>query len=341
MLRPSLTLVLSLLVASACGRRSGGGGDDDSADGDSDVDADSDADGDADADADSGFTPDEALRAGVVLGSCLGGSISAWIPDLHEGVFVPYFGEPVFVGDWWIEPEAVRCLGRAVNGCVSLDECLGVRLDREVPCDDSCDGDLLVGCGSEFRVLWDCSRSGEVCDPDAVDCRDPGLGECDPDAFEEQCQSGRPRYCSRYGVVLDGPDCAELGLECAPTSDGRSVTCRGTEGSCDLFLESDARVIYEGHGCSDDVLETCANGGELQRDCSQLGEGFSCFRNAETLSSYCGLGDYCSLDNWRDDCDGATVIVCNMGEIARVDCTALGFSGCDNARGCTPNVVGD
>ena len=152
------------------------------------------------------------------------------------------------------------------------------------------------------------------------------------------CNSaGRPTYCDGE-VVRTGPDCEQFGLDCA------AGFCVGTGEACQQQNDDwQDRVYFEGLSCTGDVLEGCVQGQTHNRDCSNIGPGWSC----QTVGDYhfCGLASECEPGNIEpgtrgtaERCEGTEVVFCNAGRIERMDCTELGFSGCDvdTAYGCVP-----
>ena len=171
-----------------------------------------------------------------------------------------------------------------------------------------------------------------MCPPRTVPI--PSLPTCTAD--------GRPTACKN--AVLRGGRCANLGLTCT------AGACTGTGAACPKDSpSSEAQTYLSGLGCAGTHLRACVGGQEQSVDCAAQGEGtgFSC--HSAGGSFFCGLGDECAPNernggNVPVRCDGNTVVVCNAGRLDRVDCTSLGFTGCDVDQhlghfGCTPSVV--
>lgn len=278
---------------------------------------------------DTPLTADERLRAATVFGSC--------VPD--DGI------ERYLAGIWYqkevfeaFPASAWRCVATAGGGCGALEQCLGVTVDRGGPCERSCDGNVYTGCDDQLRFRMDCGRLGLVCDPENA-CTDQPLTEtCDWDTFVESCEDGRPVYCSDY--VAQGPVCAEHGLVCGAAPDDQGAVCRGPEGECETSSWGPGNLEGQGVSCAGSTLTDCVNGGRITRDCAAMGTGFGCFSiedpDLDDTQFYCGLGAECLADR-RVTCEGTTALVCNLGKIDRIDCTALGFTGCGEF-GCTPSV---
>ena len=73
-------------------------------------------------------------------------------------------------------------------------------------------------------------------------------------------------------------------------------------------------------------------------DCQSLGALFFC-----GLASECEPADV-GFSRTLDTCDGTILTTCNAGRIEHVDCTTLGFTGCqidkkNGKYGCIPGVT--
>jgi hypothetical protein len=108
-------------------------------------------------------------------------------------------------------------------------------------------------------------------------------------------------------------------------------------------------VIVDGVSCSGMKLSACVNGKMADLDCATRGPGFTC--QTAGAAHFCGLAadcvpadDYSSSATNPPKCDGSAVVFCNAGRLEHVDCTALGFTGCDidpsaGHYGCVPGVL--
>jgi hypothetical protein len=148
---------------------------------------------------------------------------------------------------------------------------------------------------------------------------------------------------------------------CVPACEGAdAVTCRGSYqivNHCSTFdsrcamtngipgcLDKQGAIPTEDAGVcpATPVTATCANADRLDIcpgygfQCSQWLAGSTC------KDGQCLLGSECIPGKILDGiaCDGNLLRVCVAGRIEKVDCTQLGFTGCDSfTRGCTPNPL--
>jgi hypothetical protein len=185
---------------------------------------------------------------------------------------------------------------------------------------------------------------GLDCNPDASIDNVPGAGRacrrgqavpCEGATFAPSCNGSVPVFCD--GSLVEGTDCAVRGAAC---SDG---LCTGTGDACSVS-PSDPTA---GVSCNGNVLESCQNGQRATLDCTTFRAGFGCRTIGDV--AFCGLaadcvpggltmGDVPQDGDPSPSCDGTTIVFCNAGRVERVDCTSLGFSGCDveAAWGCVP-----
>ena len=283
-------------------------------------------------------TPEEMLTAALVVSSC---GTDDGLPSTLDSF---YFRSDA--GDLTITDDQIRCLASTGGGCAALDTCVGVRTDLTGPCEPSCDGDVFSACDGDLRFTIDCARRGATCDPDEGCLTEPLGDACDFDTYEQSCTDGRPTFCTDR--VTQGAVCAELGLTCT-TEDGTypGATCIGTGGACDTGSQTPWGYDVDPGTCAgDDALELCVNGGLHTITCSAVHPSLSCQTTGD--GSFCARGNAC--DSWcmpgdvacEEDpfgsreltCEGTEAVVCDMGEIVRIDCTTLGFTGCD-FTGCT------
>jgi hypothetical protein len=82
------------------------------------------------------------------------------------------------------------------------------------------------------------------------------------------------------------------------------------------------------------------NGGLADVDCGKFGTGFSCQSGSNTF--FCGQANACVPGSAsKPTCEGTSLVVCNAGRIDKIDCTSLGFTGCNAAAGaCVPSIWG-
>ena len=95
------------------------------------------------------------------------------------------------------------------------------------------------------------------------------------------------------------------------------------------------------------MMQACLGGRTTSIDCAAQGPGFSC--QSLNGSFFCGLAAECQPARNSSApelaiCDGTTLTFCSAGRLEHIDCTTLGFSGCEiDAKldhfdhfGCTP-----
>jgi len=279
-------------------------------------------------------TLDSALvaRAAAVLGSCVPddgiarNAAHLWLAHLAAPRVYFRFGEQL------------ACLANANCGCAAVEHCLGL-VYRAAPavCTGSCQGDVFTGCGDEVELSMSCSRFGLDCDSAAscvaetpVACERSEPPTCTADGAVEFCDDGfiREAPCQALGFSCVEGKCVGNGDNCTSDSSGapESVTPIGT-------------------ACSGSMMQACLGGRTTSIDCATQGPGFSC--QALNGSFFCGLAAEClpasnSSAPELAICDGATLTFCSAGRLEHLDCTELGFSGCNidsklGHYGCTPS----
>ncbi|EYF08170.1 hypothetical protein [Chondromyces apiculatus] len=274
--------------------------------------------------------PEAALRAAVLVGSCLpDDGINRWLEQFYTG----RGGDEIDT----LFREKLGCLEAKTNGCEGVTECLGVTVDLTGPCATSCDGNVYEACDDSLHFQHDCGAIGKTCSLEAGGCvTEPVGATCDYSTYVASCVDGTPRAC--LGVEASGPACASLGLTCGDTSFG-DVGCIGNGPACDALTGSTVSVNFdEGIACDGENLRTCVNGFEHNLDCATLGQGFTC--QTASFGAFCGLDAACEPGTGASlGCDGDSVMVCNGGRMDRIDCKLLGFTGCDTQLGlCVPSV---
>lgn len=269
-------------------------------------------------------TLDEVLRAGVLFGSCVpDDGVSRFIADvLYERRRADTFRGAL--------RETVGCLAARDDACDGVEACTGMRVDLQGPCARGCEGDVYLACDDELRLQIDCTQLGFVCrDPrDCVPAGPPPM-PCDLEDGSGVCLGDTPAVC-RDGQFRLGVECGSYGLSCRDLGRGAAV-CNGRDGACEPSSYGPYAFDYlQGVGCLDDsTLEVCIGEGAHHQDCGALGEGFRCFA-PEDGPAYCGVGDACNpavVEPAR--CEGDELVVCLAGQVARVDCTAVGFERCE------------
>lgn len=276
--------------------------------------------------------PSAALEAAVFLGSCLpDDGINRNLSRIYtrKGSQDPLDQALV---------DRTTCLAGKANGCEAVADCLGARVDLTGPCEVGCEGSVLRGCDDSLKFEIDCARLGLECSVEAGTCIKPPLpAACDYDTFQSTCEGGAPVVC--LDGVAKGPVCADLGLSCGLDSWEEEMVCKGAGASCMANVTSSVAVTFdEGQSCQGGKLDICVNDGKHLLDCGTLASGFTCQSSAG--GAFCGLGAACDPNSGVDTtCDGDSVVVCNAGRVDKVDCKALGFTGCSPKYGvCIPSV---
>jgi len=292
---------------------------------------------------------DTFARAAVVLGSCVVGE------GIHDTTLYPryaidrsadYLWHAAEIPQMWGRfADQAECLANAGEGCNAVTQCMGYSVHTDPFCSwRGCSGDRRGGCGGSYYYVpvIDCASLGLGCYQS--DCRSRAVRRCDESIVPSCNEAGEPVTCDLV-YVREGPDCAALGLSCI---DG---ACRGAGAACPSSPPSEYHVHYKGIACNGNTLLACVGGAEHERNCAEMGPGFSC-REVEG-ATFCGLGSECMPANQLGQsyeamlvsskampvaCEGTTVVFCNAGRIERMDCTELGFTGCDTTfGGCIPN----
>jgi len=286
--------------------------------------------------------PNLLARAATVVGSCIeDDGIERnlgymWNEDLEPDIF--YFRTA----------RQAACLANARCGCRAVKTCLGFSVaPGDAGSCQPCTGSVATICGAGYWGTVDCGALGLNCDPRAICAPAPAM-PCDRSTFTPSCDaSGRPQVCNQDalgGAVVAGPECAKLGLTCAA---GR---CVGTGASCPTTNPPpDGVTALHGLGCIGADLDVCMAGQHATVRCADRGPGFSCQTFGDR--SFCGLASECappaagpSLVAPVGACEGNSVVICNAGRIDKIDCTTLGFTGCEfdksNAKyGCIPGPM--
>jgi len=160
------------------------------------------------------------------------------------------------------------------------------------------------------------------------------------------CDASEAPSCTAKGEVQfcgDGfrrkTPCESLGFSCvAGKCVGEGAACTDTSDRLSELVEP------VGTGCPGSTLQACLGGQTTSVDCATQGPGFSC--QAVGGSYFCGLAAEClPSDNFGQKdaptCDGTVLSFCSAGRLEHLDCTTLGFTGCDidpkiGHYGCTP-----
>ncbi|TKC99264.1 hypothetical protein E8A74_38230 [Polyangium fumosum] len=246
--------------------------------------------------------------------------------------------------------ERVSCFKDKSNGCKAVEECLGVAKRMGHPCSDfACVDGVATRCseGTGLDDLLDCEWLGLECRGESPWCYSAGE-PCDS-TYAANCKDGVPYEC-RYERVTRGLDCPAYGLQCYASTEGPYDTAGcgiPFKGNCgDVVTEGAFRVLdwHSGLSCVDSAtVMTCFNRSQLPRDCTAVGEGFTC-QPAKDLAqrqyAYCGLASECQPGDPRvATCEGDSLVVCNAGRIEKIDCKSLGFDSCNAEKGtCSPAI---
>lgn len=277
--------------------------------------------------------PELAARAAVFIGSCLRPGSNRYLQRMYDEI------KP----DERAVVDSIPCFATKTNGCEALAECLGYSVADDVSCAMRCDGDESVICDDSKEYREDCRFKGQTCVLAGKEpmCAPAGtiLRPCEYSAFTESCEDGRPTYCRGARGKDFGPKCSDHGLTCATYSASATdmYLCKGAGGDCQVPSSGPGSAQYRGVACAGASLDACVNGGKTTIACSSVATGFTCQERG--TMKFCGLAAECdpgTTEN-RSTCDGTSVVVCNAGKITRVDCTTLGFTGCDARYGvCSP-----
>ncbi len=208
-------------------------------------------------------------------------------------------------------------------------------------CTGGCDGDVFTGCGDGVKVTMDCSRFGLSCEPGA-NCSTGTATACDGSAPATCTADGEVEFCDD-SFVRQTP-CASLGFACS------AGKCVGEGAACTASLFGQNELVAPaGTGCTGDTLQACLGGHATSLNCAEQGPGFSCQSLSGTF--FCRLAAECMpADNYSNSvttppaCDGNVLSFCSAGRLEHLDCTTLGFTGCEidhkaGHDGCTPGAT--
>jgi hypothetical protein len=278
--------------------------------------------------------PDLVARAAAVIGSCMPddgvarNATHIWLEHMAAARLYFRFGEQL------------DCFANAACGCDALEQCLSwVPSLAPAECTSECNGDVFSGCGDGAKVVMDCGRLGLSCDPGA-NCAEDAAVACDGSEAPTCTAAGEVQFCDD-DFVRRTP-CEALGFTCqAGKCEGEGEACAGTSSS------SEELVQPVGTGCSGGKLQACLGGKTTSIDCATQGPGFSCQSVGDSF--FCGLAAECvPADNYfaaqTATCDGTVLTFCNAGRLEHLDCTTLGFTGCEvdskiDHYGCTPGIA--
>lgn len=254
------------------------------------------------------LSTEEAAKACVVYGSCMGDGINDCYTD---------------AAPFWSTAEA-RCVLAAGHDCAAVRACFGMQSTVSDPsCSTSsytCDGTNLVICSGGVRSTISCPSAspllrvgtGSTC---VVGTNGALCGDATCSATSATCNGTVASSCYVSKGVMMSRDCADYGQSClngACTAPGGGAACTGTTPTCD-----GADIVY------------CGGGTSIRTDCASLEVGATCHPGTGTTTEpYCGTGDACYPTKGAETCSGTSVNYCAGGVAATLDCTSLGFSAC-------------
>ena len=255
------------------------------------------------------LTPDEAARACVYFGGCLGDGINDCFTDA-----MPFWS-----------PAEARCVLAAGADCTAVRACFGMTIVIDPACTTrttTCDGANLVTCSDGVRSTVSCPDASPVaqvgtgpnCVPTTTGSALCGVASCSTGSAS--CSGSVASSCVVDKGVQMSLDCATYGQSCV---DGL-CTAPGGGGAC--ASGTLAR-------CDGTAIVRCSGGIERRTDCSTIVAGASCQSGTATDPElYCGASAACYPTKDAETCSGNTVTFCSGGEITSLDCTALGFTRC-------------
>lgn len=275
------------------------------------------------------LSPDAALRAAALLGSCVDDGAVSFL----ETLYFPY-PENVLLS----LRDAADCLAASDDGCAAVPRCLPIRFVTG-DCVEGCIGDRIVICGDggghsiALPAGFSCDGAGGI--------TVPGAPRCDGATFVQRCDGDRPVKCQGDGFEIPQGSCADAGFACVAPGGEAQAVCQGTGGACQG--SSYGQGWLEGTCLDADTLETCVRDGRHVQRCADVGVGFTCQARGPGIS-FCGLGTECdprqdSGDGNGARCDGDAIVVCNAGRLDHLECKTLGFAACAEVDGipyCTP-----
>jgi hypothetical protein len=224
-----------------------------------------------------------------------------------------------------VDAEQVDCLAAAGADCDAARACLnGGKMPQTCTqfLASSCAGSELVTCtistgtqGMLGTAEFDCTSGAASCVPldGGASC---GAGACSGTAAS--CRDDLVETCDQ-GVLHD-LDCAALGARCVAL--GGAPRCRGTGATCSSSALNTGKPLR----CEGTVLVSCWDGQEARFDCAQMGAG--CFPTVTGGSFGCALGAACDPRSFTESCAGSKLTLCDDGQIAIIDCAAIGFQSC-------------
>jgi hypothetical protein len=223
-----------------------------------------------------------------------------------------------------------ECVEAAMGDCDGILACAN-RGDVNRTCDRErrCEGDTLISCtqptGTNHRaeVSIDCAAL-------ELECLDfagwPVCAEASGYTGEAErfsCQG--PIALVEHSGVRYGKDCSLIGGRCrskqAESGGQLAYACVGQGAKCGPEYVS---------SCAGDDFKTCLNGREAAIDCARV--GMECGLNSDQQYSCVNPGG-CHPYSDLETCADGTIRFCGIQGWEEVDCTALGFAGCEDSQG--------
>jgi hypothetical protein len=248
------------------------------------------------------------------------------------------FRDPSACVEWWLgEPEHPlrKCLGEATN-CEQTTACLRGGGDARAAafCGQrqgvvsGCDGERLVSCGDDDSAFADCAAIGATCKeiPKAAGVT---VRAC---ISPQKCPAGAPdARCDGPGAVITCRDGAIERVVCRP-----GTTCQERPDSGEAACDTPRRCGVRGtKRCEDGRLVECDPSGPYSKakvtDCAGL--GLRCSGLGPRASCLVPTDVECD-SAILPRCEGASLVFCAAGRLAKVPCSGIGLSTCDpSAKG--------
>ncbi len=192
----------------------------------------------------------------------------------------------------------------------------------------SCSGATLTYCDQGTSYQLDCAASGKICAYDPTnewyDCLAPAeqiADSCGAVTDEGACNGDELQYCD--GGKLYAADCVAHGGTCGWVASKSWYDCVSVGSRKPPTRDTCGGVTAAGQ-CSGDVLSVCDGGGVVTTDCAA--SGTECMLD-ESGAAFCGVpvpAGACGDVTGVGACDGDTVVWCDGGALASLDCAAGG-----------------
>jgi len=293
-----------------------------------------------------GKAPHDGETGQTIVDACLHWTACAMPPSIDPPLDFPYcasYADPTLRALPWradgvaVTPSEVQCLADAGLDCAAALDC--VSTPSPTPCDTptyACDGDTVTLCDSfaGARVVReDCAAEGLHC-VDLGEESHCGLGTCDPKTFQAACMGNATTSCR---AVTSWDDKSLGGLIVADDCTASDAACAVIDGMAQCVGNGPACVPFDGGKCDGDTLLTCdASGHERRTDCAATGERcVSVGPNPAGIAFACGSKPglvVCVADPSFSQCHGSSLEYCDDKGNEKLDCTELGYAGCDSGH---------